>query len=56
MLVTLKLMLSAIIISFIKVVVHGGMIREKPSSPEEAHEFIKGFLGLAFMFLLKIDP
>ncbi|KAG6522871.1 hypothetical protein ZIOFF_020026 [Zingiber officinale] len=26
-----------------QVVVHGGMIREKPSSPEEAHEFIKGY-------------
>ncbi|XP_074562192.1 uncharacterized protein LOC141818638 [Curcuma longa] len=26
-----------------QVVVHGGMIREKPSSPEEAREFIKGY-------------
>ncbi|XP_020700399.1 7-methyl-GTP pyrophosphatase isoform X1 [Dendrobium catenatum] len=28
---------------FLKVVVHGGKIREKPSSREEAREFIKGY-------------
>lgn len=28
--------------SFLEVVVHGGLIREKPTSKEEAREFIKG--------------
>ncbi|XP_020105067.1 maf-like protein DDB_G0281937 isoform X3 [Ananas comosus] len=30
---------------FVEVVVHGGAIREKPSSAEEAREFIKGYSG-----------
>lgn len=34
-----------------QVVVHGGMIREKPSSAEEAREFIKGLLKYVLMIL-----
>jgi hypothetical protein len=38
-----------------KVVVHDGVIREKPTTPEEAREFIQGFSSQLFIYEFNLD-
>ena len=42
--VCLVLLTLLLTLCFMEVVVHDGVIREKPSTPEEARKFIKGLL------------